>query len=553
MSTFKQPVVASQAVITTNHPEASAAGLEMLAMGGNAIDAAVAALFSLSVVEPMMVSPMGAGFFVIRDGATGEIMTLDNYATAPHAARPDMFEPVIGSLENETVGGVNDVGHLAVGVPGNLAGWTRAAERFGRLPLTELVAPAVRQARRGFLVSPYLAFCIEQEQPNLERFPATAGIFLPGGVPPTPGDRIVRGEYADTLERMGRNGAAELVSGETARLVVEEMKRGGGLITHDDLARYQLFERAPVRGTYRGFDVVSMAPVSSGGTHIVQMLKILEGYDIGALGFGSVERVHLVAEALKVAFADRFRYLADPADVDVPVEWLTSADYAAERRTGIGDPGGRAQQYQAGKQGARGESTSTTHLNVADAEGNMVSATQTLNSLFGSRVTATGSGMLLNNNMRLLDPVPGRTNSIAPGKRILSSMSPTIVLRDGQPMLAIGTPGGHRIFAAVLQGIMNVLDFGMTAQEAVEAPRVWTMGPVLEIEDTFPDLATVVSGLEQRGHQVSVVPKIAGGMGAIMIDRDTGLLTGASCWRADGAPAGLSGGGARLVDEVLWN
>jgi gamma-glutamyltranspeptidase/glutathione hydrolase len=190
---------------------------------------------------------------------------------------------------------------------------------------------------------------------------------------------------------------------------------------------------------------------------------------------------------------------------------------------------------------------------VADAEGNMVSATQTLNSLFGSRVTATGSGMLLNNNMRLLDPVPGRTNSIAPGKRILSSMSPTIVLRDGQPMLAIGTPGGHRIFAAVLQGIMNVLDFGMTAQEAVEAPRVWTMGPVLEIEDTFPDLTTVVSGLEQRGHQVSVVPKIAGGMGSITIDPNTGLLTGASCWRADGAPAGLSGGGARLVDEVLWN
>jgi gamma-glutamyltranspeptidase/glutathione hydrolase len=208
--------------------------------------------------------------------------------------------------------------------------------------------------------------------------------------------------------------------------------------------------------------------------------------------------------------------------------------------------------YLAGEFGSRGESTSTTHLNVADADGNVVSATQTLNSLFGSRVTAAGTGLLLNNTMRNLDPVPGRTNSIAPGKRILSSMSPTLVLKDGQPVLAIGTPGGHRIFAAVLQGIMNTIDFGMTAQEAVEAPRIWTMGPVLEIEDTFPDLTSVVSGLEARGHTVSVVAKIAGGMGAIALDPASGLMTGAACWRADGAPAGLSGGGARLVNETVW-
>jgi gamma-glutamyltranspeptidase/glutathione hydrolase len=552
LATFKEPVVASRGVITTNHPEASAAGLEMLAMGGNAIDAAVAALFSLSVVEPMMVSPMGAGFFVIRHGETGEVTTLDNYSTAPAAARADMFDPVPGSLENETVGLTNDVGHLSVGTPGALAGWISVAERFGRLPLDVLIGPAIRQARRGFVVSPYLAFCIESEQSNLARFPASAEIFLSNGRVPEVGDRIVREEYAQTLERIAVNGADEFVTGKTADLILEEMERGGGLLTRADLAGYELKERAPVRGTYRGHEIVALGPVSSGGTHIVQMLKMLEGYDLAAYGFGSVERVHLVAEALKIAFADRFRYMADPAEVDIPVDHLISHEYADLRRAEMGPPDGMAKSYLAGAFGSRGESTSTTHLNVADADGNVVSATQTLNSLFGSRVTAAGTGLLLNNTMRNLDPVPGRTNSIAPGKRILSSMSPTLVLKDGQPVLAIGTPGGHRIFAAVLQGIMNVIDFGMTAQEAVEAPRIWTMGPVLEIEDTFPDLANVVSGLEARGHTVSVVAKIAGGMSAIALDPASGLMTGAACWRADGAPAGLSGGGARLVNETVW-
>jgi gamma-glutamyltranspeptidase/glutathione hydrolase len=550
MATNKQPVIASQGVVTTNHPEASAAALELLAMGGNAIDAAVAALFSLSVVEPMMVSPMGAGFFVIHNGAAGDITTIDNYATAPRAAGPDLFRPVPGSLENETVDRENEVGYLAVGVPGALAGWVHAAARFGSLPLSELIAPAIRQARRGFPVSPYLAYCIGVEAETIARFPATAEIFLPAGSAPQPGDRIVRSDYAMTLERMAANGARELVDGETARLLVEDMARNGGLITADDLAGYRLHERPAIRGRYRGYDIASMGPVSSGGTHIVQMLRILEGYDLRAMGFGSVERVHLIAEALKIAFADRFRYMADPAEVEIPLDWLVSDAYAAERRAEIGTT---AEQYASGLAGARGESSSTTHVNVADARGNVVAATQTLNSLFGSRVTTPGTGMLLNNTMRLLDPTPGRTNSIAPGKRILSSMSPTIVLKDGKPVLALGTPGGHRIFAAVLQGIINVIEHGMSPQEAVEAPRVWTMGPVLEIEDTFPDLANVVMGLERRGHKVAVVPKIAGGMGAIALDPETGLMTGASCWRADGSPAGLSGGGARMVDEIPWN
>jgi gamma-glutamyltranspeptidase/glutathione hydrolase len=551
--TEKQPVVASRAVVTANHPEASAAGLEILAMGGNAVDAAVATLFSLSVVEPMMVSPCGAGFFVIRDGRTGEVVTIDNYATVPGKARPDLFRPVEGSLENETVDRENDVGYLAVGVPGALAGWCLAAERFGSLPLAELVAPAVRQARRGFVVSPYLSQCIEMERESLGRFWASAATFLPGGRVPAAGERIVRVDYADTLERMGRHGAAELVSGETAVAMTADMEVNGGLVTLDDLAGYRLHEREPVRGCYRGYDVIGMGPVSSGGTHIVQMLGILEGFELRASGFGTAETVHVIAEVLKIAFADRFRYMADPAQVEVPVGWLTSSEYAAERCAEVMSHQGKAGQYQAGvPAGWGGESGSTTHLNVVDADGTMVSATQTLNNLFGSRVTTPGTGMLLNNCMHLMDPAPGRTNSIAPGKRILSSMSPTLLLRDEKPWLAVGTPGGSRIFGTVMQGIVNLIDHGMTVQEAVEAPRVWTMGPVLEVEDTFENLPDLVSGLERRGHTVQVVPKIAGGMSAILVEQETGLLHGGSCWRADGSPVGLSGGGARLVDETPW-
>jgi gamma-glutamyltranspeptidase/glutathione hydrolase len=548
-ATFKQPVIASRAVVTTNHPEASAAALEILAMGGNAVDAAIAALFSLSVVEPMMVSPHGAGFFVVRDGRTGAVVTIDNYATVPLRAGASMFRPIPGGLENETEGDENDIGYFAVATPGNLAGWCHAAAGYGTLPLGELVQPAIRQARRGFTVSTYLSQCIDEERAALARFPASAQTFLPESRVPQAGSRIVRSDFADTLERMGRNGAAELIDGETAQAVASDMAASGGLVTIEDGRRYQVYERAPIRGSYRGYDLVAMGPVSSGGIHIVQMLGILEGFDLRRAGFGTVETVHLIAEALKIAFVDRFRYLADPAERDIPVDWLTSPDYAAERRAEIYASGARAGEYGAGVTPVG--SPNTTHLNVIDGGGTMVSATPTLNSLFGSRVTTPGTGMLLNNCMKLMDPTPGRTNSISPSKRILSSMSPTLILKDGNPWLAIGTPGGSRIFGSVLQAIINLIDHGMTPQEAVEAPRCWTMGPVLELEDTFDELPSLVAGLETRGHRVEVISKIGGGMSAIQVDPDSGLLTGAACWRADGAPAGLSGGDARPVAIAL--
>ena len=314
------------------------------------------------------------------------------------------------------------------------------------------------------------------------------------------------------------------------------MQANGGLITLDDLANYSVCERDPVRGQYRGYDILSAAPPSSGGTHIVQMLNLLAAFPIGrdGLAFGEPGYVHLLAEALKIAFADRRQHMADPDRVHVPVAELISAAYADQRRAEIDVA--RARDHAAGRfaEVARfmgGEGSNTTHCTVIDADGTIVSTTQTLQSAFGSKVTTPGTGMLLDNHMSLMDPVPGNPNSIAPGKRILSSMSPTIVLRAGRPFLALGTPGGKRIFGAVAQAVLNVIDHGMTLQEAVEAPRVWTEGAQLELEDGFADVSGLKAALEALGHPVTIVEKVAGGMNGVLVDERRlaarrGLLAG---------------------------
>jgi gamma-glutamyltranspeptidase/glutathione hydrolase len=549
IATYKQGVTASRAVVASNHPLASTAGVEILSRGGNAVDAAVATLFALTVVEPMMVTPFGAGFFVIRDGRSGQTVTIDNYCTVPAAARPDMFEPVPDSLDYETIGKENDIGYRAIATPGNLKGWAHAAERYGRLPLATLIEPAIRYAEQGFAASGYLVRIINDAKEGIARFPATAEVFLPGGRVPAVGQVIVRADYARTLQQIAAEGAETMYNGALARAIVDDMQASGGLISMEDLASYRIVERAPVRGTYRGHEIVSMAPPSSGGTHIVQLLNLLEEFPVGRgeLAFGTPGYVHLFAEALKIAFADRRRYMADPERVHVPVERLTSKEYAAQRRRAI-DPA-RARDHAAGEFAEvatflGGEGANTTHLTVMDDEGTIVAATQTAQSVFGAKVITPGTGMILNNCMLLMDPVPGRTNSIEPGKRILSSMSPTIVLKGGQPFMALGTPGGKRIFAAVTQAILNVIDHGMTLQEAVEAPRAWTQGADLELEEVFPELEGLRAALGALGHQTAVVAKVAGGMNGVLVD-EQGLLHGAACWRADGVPIGISGGTAR--------
>jgi gamma-glutamyltranspeptidase/glutathione hydrolase len=316
------------------------------------------------------------------------------------------------------------------------------------------------------------------------------------------------------------------------------MAHAGGYITRADLTGYKTITREPVRGTYRGFEIIGPPPPSSGPLHIVQMLNILEGYDLQKMGFGTTETVHLLAEVLKIAFADRAAATADPAFVRVPMEKILSKSYAADRRSRI-DPR-RAQAWSA--EVAPEASAYTTHVTVADAAGNIVASTQTINSLFGARYIVPGTGMIPNNYMHVFDPHPNRASSVAPGKRVTSSMSPVIVTKDGKPIYAMGLPGGLRIFPSVMQALCNLIDHGMTVQEAVEAPRVWTQGHALELEGGIAQ--PVFEALRDKGHDVVRMPTVAGGMSAIHF-HDDGTMEGAACWRADGTPIAVGGGLAR--------
>jgi gamma-glutamyltranspeptidase/glutathione hydrolase len=527
-------------MVVTNHPLGSAAGAEMLAAGGNAVDAAIGALFALTVVEPMMVGIFGAGMTHLRL-ADGRHLVIDNYTTAPAAARPDMYRPVSDSWPDylRAEGDVNLVGLLSVGVPGTLKAWAEAVARFGRLDLETVMQPAIRHAERGFRATPYLVEAVKETAPDLARFPETARTFLPGGVPIKPGDLIAMPEYAATLRLIAAKGPGVLYGGDLGATVVDYMRRDGGIVTLEDLARYETIERQPVRGRYRGFEITGAPPPTAGGLHLIEMLNVLEGFDPRALGFGTAEYFHLIAEVLKIGFADRNACTGDPAFVDIPVERLLSREHAAARRAQI--RADRAGEYGAAP-GVPAGSAHTTHVTTADADGNVVAMTQTINNLFGSKATVPGTGVILNNTMALFDPHPGTPASVAPGKRVTSSMAPTIVLRDGRPVWALGLPGGVRIFTSVFQAVVNLIDHGMTLQEAVEAPRIWSQGQELEVEQDIP--AAVRDALGARGHRVVAVGGVAGGMNAVALAAD-GTLEGAACWRADGTPIGVSGGLAR--------
>jgi gamma-glutamyltranspeptidase/glutathione hydrolase len=537
--TEKQPAAGSRGMVVTNHPLASAAGAEMLAAGGNAIDAAIASLFALSVVEPMMVGILGGGTAHIRT-PDGRHRVLDGMSVVPLAGRPDMYRPVPDEAPDnyDTIDRENAVGPKSVAGPVSLRGWCEALSRFGRFSLDDVMQPAIRLASRGFAVTPYLASCIAEAAPDLARDRTAASVYLPGGTALAAGAKLVNGMYADTLRLIARDGADALHSGPLGDLVADCIEAGGGFVSRADLAAARVVERAPIVGTYRGWQIVGPPPPSAAGVHITQMLNILEGYDIGALGFGSPDNVHLLAEVLKIAFADRAAATGDPDFVAVPVEKLTSKEYADERRALIDMA--QARRWSAGVSAAG--SPHTTHMTAADADGRVIATTQTINSLFGARFMVPGVGTIPNNYMVNFDPRPGGALSIEPGKRVTTSMAPMMALRDGRVRFALGLPGGKRIFPSAMQALINLIDHGMTVQEAVEAPRVWTEGNALEVEDTFPE--SVLRVLRDRGHVVHVLPHVAGGMNAIQF-HDDGAMSGAACWRADGSAIGIGGGLAR--------
>jgi gamma-glutamyltranspeptidase/glutathione hydrolase len=539
--TEKSPVTGNRGVVAANHPLGSAAGLEMLAMGGNAIDAAIATLFTLNVVEPMMVGLFGAGWTNIRL-SDGTFVVLDNYSTAPAAATPELYTPLSDSWPDymETEGKKNRLGYLAVGVPGTLKAWAKLIDAHGRFDLQTVMQPAIRHAERGFYVSPYLRELIQDNQAELALEPQTASIFLPAGQPPRAGDLMRQPALAESLRTIANEGAEVLYGGALGQTVAHGIQQCGGILSIDDLRRYYTIARDPLTSTYRGYEVTLPPPPCAGGIHILQMLRLLEAFDVAAMGFATPDTLHLLAECFKIAFSDRDAHLGDPLHRKVPVDWLLSETYAAERRAEID-----MHQAKAPVPGTPGpvESATTTHVTAADADGNMVAMTQTINNAFGAKVMAPGTGILLNNTMALFDPHPGQANSVAAGKRTTSSMSPTIVTQNGQPYLALGVPGGVRIFPSLLQALVNVIDHGMSLQEAVEAPRIWTQGQELEIEAAIPP--AIRDNLAARGHHTTEVTAVAGGMNGIRFDPDSGAMTGVGCWRADGSPAALGGGPAR--------
>jgi gamma-glutamyltranspeptidase/glutathione hydrolase len=530
----------ARGVVATNHPMASAAGAEVLLAGGNAVDAAIAALFALTVVEPMMVGLTGGGVCHLRM-ADGRHAVVDGLSTAPAAARPDMYAPLPGSApeERETVGRANARGALSVAVPAALRAWSRTLAEYGTWPLADVVSPAIRLAAEGFRVTPFLADCIGDAAADLARDADLAARFLPAGGRPAVGSKLVQGAYAETLRSIAREGEAALHGdGALGSILADAVAAMGGIVTRDDLRASRPIIRAPIRGDYRGFAVFAPPPPASAGVHVAEMLNVLEGFDVAGMGFGTVDGFHLVAEALKLAFADRAIATADPDFVSVPVARLTSKDYAALRRAAIDMGSSRCWQAHPSLL----EAACTTHVTVADAGGNIVATTQTLNAAFGARIAIPGTGLICNNYMHNFDPRPGLALSVQAGKRVYTSMAPTIVLRDGRPVFALGLPGGLRIFTSAFQAVLNLVDHGMTLQEAVEAPRIWTQGGALELEPAVPD--SVAAGLAARGHRVQRVRSIGGGMNAIAFDAD-GSMTGAACWRADGSVVALGGGLAR--------
>jgi gamma-glutamyltranspeptidase/glutathione hydrolase len=499
---------AGSAMVVSGHPLASAIGRDILRRGGNAVDAAVAVGFALAVVHPGAGNLGGGGFMVIRT-AQGAVRTLDYRETAPQRASRDMYLDANGEPTELSV-----TGHLAAGVPGAVAGLTEAHRAMGRLPLSELIGPAIGLARDGFVVDEYRSRSIAGDRARLARFPASRASFLPEGRPPAPGSTLRQPDLARTLEAIRDSGAAGFYRGWVADLIVAEMQRGDGLISHADLAAYQAIWREPIALRYRGHTIYSMPPASSGGVTLGQILNVMEGYD-PLPPFGSPALLHREAEAMRRAFTDRNTYLGDPAFVRNPTERLLSKDYAAELRAAIGE---RASPTPRFDPAARGGS-STTHYSVVDAEGHAVSCTTTLNESYGSAVTVTGAGFLLNDEMDDFATAPGKpnmyglvqgeANAIAPGKRMLSAMTPTLVLDStGSLLLITGTPGGPKIITMVYHVISNVIDHRMSLPDAVAAPRMHhqALPDSLQVEDggfsrgTLDSLQSLGHGISPRGY-----------------------------------------------------
>jgi gamma-glutamyltranspeptidase / glutathione hydrolase len=516
------PVAAENGMVVTAQHLATRVGVDVLKDGGNAIDAAVAVGYALAVVYPAAGNLGGGGFMTVQL-ADGRKTFLDFREKAPLAATANMYLDKDGNV----VKGLSTNGHLAVGVPGSVSGLEYAREKYGTMKRDTLLAPAIALADKGFVLDQGDIDMFRTATGDFRKDPASAAIFLrASGEPFEVGDKLVQKDLAATLKAVSSQGVAGFYKGRTAAALVKSSQGGGGIITQADLDQYSTREMAPIECDYRGYRVISAPPPSSGGVIICEMLNILEGYPLKDLGFRSAQAVHYQIEAMRHAYVDRNSYLGDPDFVKNPIARLTDKAYAAQIRAVI-DPNkaGVSKDIKPGV--APHEGSNTTHYSIADRWGNAVSVTYTLNDWFGAKVTAAGTGVLLNNEMddftakigvpNIYGLVQGEANAIAPGKRPLSSMSPTIVSKDGKPVMVVGTPGGSRIITAVLHTVLNVIDYGMNVQEAVDAPRFhqqWL--PDLTNIETFAISPDTRALLEAKGHKLGA-PQPANHMAAILI------------------------------------
>lgn len=527
-------------MVASAHPLASKVGVDILKAGGNAVDAAVAVGFALGVVEPNASGLGGGGFMLIRFAETGEMAFIDFREKAPGKSTPDMYplteqgKPALDhrGLKPSVVGG------LAVGVPGEVAGLLTALEKYGTMDRKQVMAPAIAQARKGITVSAVLADLIQKEMESLAPFEASRKLYFKDDLPKVEGDTVQNLDLAATLETIALKGKDGFYKGDIAKKIADAVQKDGGIITTEDLANYDVSFREPVTGTYRGYEIISAPPASSGGTHVIELLNILEYFNMKALGFNTPESCHIWAEAMKLMYADRAAFMADTDFIKVPLGGLTSKEYARSQFARInlaaptsvtesGDPWG----YESG---------STSHFSIVDSKGNMVAATKTINHFFGSGITVPGTGILLNDEMDDFSLKPGNANSIEPGKKPLSSMSPTLIMKDGKSFATLGTPGGKRIITTVAQMISNLVDYGMDIQEAIDAPRTnhYQEGK-LKIESRIPE--SVQKALEAKGHILDVMQPFDlyfGGAQGITIDPVTGELHGGADPRRDGQAMG---------------
>ncbi|WP_314972074.1 gamma-glutamyltransferase [Comamonas testosteroni] len=525
------PVIAKNGMVASEQELATQIGVDILKAGGNAVDAAVAVGFALAVALPNAGNIGGGGFMMVHDAKSGKDIALDFREVAPRGASRNMYLDAAGKV----IDGKSLYTHYAVGVPGTVAGMTHALSRWGSMPLARVMAPAIALADKGYPVSVTLAKTLDQEKKNMGRWPATQAVFWKNGAPLQTGQRLVQKDLAQSLRLISQQGAKAFYQGAIAQKIVAEMAPHANALSLQDLRDYKVAEREPIRGSYRGYQIVTMPPPSSGGAHLIQILNMMERWPMNQWGADSAQSVHYMTEAMKLAYADRSEYLGDPDFVKIPLKGLISKSYASELAASI-----KPQQARPAKDIRPGrpqpyESDQTTHYSVVDKAGNAVAVTYTLNTNFGSGIVAKGTGILLNNEMDDFSAKPGvanayglvggDANAVQAGKRPLSSMTPTLVLKDGKPVLVTGSPGGARIITTVLQQVVNHIDFGMNPAEAAATPRFhhqWTPDE-LRVEKGFsPDTLAL---LRQWGHKVAL--KASMGRTQTIEIRD-GLLRGAS-------------------------